>query len=191
MTALWWPDHVLTLDEWDSLPEYRFRRCELVEGVVSMVPRPMPAHQLAVIQLAGDLNTQIPGQLTAVQDVEVVIDRRFPATVRAPDVVVIPTSLYEENPPRFEAADLVLAVEIVSPGTKRIDRITKPAEYADAGISNYWVIDLDAPATLTAYSLVDGEYELVGEGSGVLSLSSPAPVIIDVSTLSQRRRSLS
>jgi Putative restriction endonuclease len=38
----------------------------------------------------------------------------------------------------------VLAVEILSPGSLRTDRIIKHSEYADAGIGHYWIIDLDA-----------------------------------------------
>ncbi len=29
-----WPDHLLTLTEWDALPEDTSRRCESVEGVL-------------------------------------------------------------------------------------------------------------------------------------------------------------
>ena len=31
MTAAPWPDHLLTLDEWNGLPEDSFRRCELAQ----------------------------------------------------------------------------------------------------------------------------------------------------------------
>src|SRR5450755_1032159 len=57
-----------------------------------------------------------PDVLTAVADVEVVIDAVHPATVRVPDVVVVPTRVAERNPPRLDAADVLLAVEIISPG---------------------------------------------------------------------------
>jgi Uma2 family endonuclease len=35
-------------------------------------------------------------------------------------------------------------------GTRCTDTVTQPAEYADAGIPTYWIIDLDPPVTLTA-----------------------------------------
>jgi hypothetical protein len=44
-------------------------------------------------------------------------------------------------------------------------------------------VDLDDPATLTAYRLIDGEYEIVGQGSGTVELSAPAPVTVDVAAL--------
>ena len=187
VTATPWPDHLLTLEEWDALPEEMHRRCELAEGVLVMVPPPAALHQLAMQQLATELNDQLPKELTALPHVEVVVDARHPVTVRIPDVVVTSSKLVQENPPRFDPADVLLAVEIVSPGTGRRDRVTKFAEYADAGIPRYWIIDLTEPSTLTAYILVDGDYEIVAETTDAVTLSEPAPVTVDVRTLTSRR----
>jgi hypothetical protein len=53
MTSLTWPDHLLTLDEWDALPEDVSRRFELVEGLLQMSPKPNPSHQRVVTRLLG------------------------------------------------------------------------------------------------------------------------------------------
>jgi len=178
---------LLTLEEWDALPEDTHRHCELAEGVLAVVPPPAALHQLATHQLAAELNEQLPKELVALPNVEIVVDARHPATVRIPDVVVTATKLVQGNPPRFDAADVLLAVEVVSPGTGRRDRVTKFAEYAEAGIPNYWVIKLDQPNTLTAYLLVDGDYEIVAEAADAVTLQGPAPVTVDVRTLASRR----
>lgn len=133
-----WPDHLLTLAEWDTLADDPSRRCELIQGVLVVVPRPAPLHQRAMVRLATELDRQLPDPLTALADVEVLIDATHPATVRVPDVVVVPTVVAERNPPRLDAGDVLLAVEIISSGTKRTDRVTKLTEYADAGIAGYW-----------------------------------------------------
>jgi len=177
----------LTLEEWDALPEDENWQCELAEGVLTMVPPPAALHQLAMQQLATEINDQLRKELIALPHVEVVVDAQHPVTVRIPDVVVTSSKLVQENPPRFDPADVLLVVEIVSPGTGRRDRVTKFAEYADAGIPNYWIIDLDEPATLTAYILVDGDYEIVADATDAVSLSEPAPVTVDVRTLTSRR----
>ena len=60
----------------------------------------------------------------------------------------------------LRASEVVLAVEIVSPGSERTDHTVKPLEYADAGIPHYWVVDLGEPGdriTLTAHHLA-GEF---------------------------------
>jgi len=67
-------------------------------------------------RLADQLDRQLPDELTALSDVEVTIDARHPRTVRVPDVVVTADKRAQENPPRLDAADVLLAVEIVSPG---------------------------------------------------------------------------
>jgi Uma2 family endonuclease len=74
---------------------------------------------------------------------------------------------------------VLLAVEVLSPGTVRTDRITKAAEYADAGIGTYWIVDLDRPVTLTAHVLVNGAYEVTAQGSGRLDLLSPVEATLD------------
>lgn len=62
----------------------------------------------------------------------------------------------------------------------------KPAEYAEAGIPHYWVIDIEEPATLTAYLLVDGYDEIAADVAGEVRLSGPAPVTVDVRKLTTR-----
>jgi hypothetical protein len=53
---------------------------------------------------------------------------------------VVPTVIVERNLPRLVTEDILLAVEIVSPGTKRSDRVTmrtevetRPGEVARCG----------------------------------------------------------
>jgi Uma2 family endonuclease len=37
--------------------------------------------------------------------------------------------------------------------------LVKLMEYAEAGIPHYWVIDLDPPVSLTAYTLIEEYYQ--------------------------------
>jgi Uma2 family endonuclease len=50
-------------------------------------------------------------------------------------------------------ADLLLVVEIVSPGSERTDQMVKVQEYAQAGIPRYWVVERDTAQTVTMYTL--------------------------------------
>jgi Uma2 family endonuclease len=189
--AVSWPDHLLSLDEWALLPPDSTRRFELVEGVLLVTPRPALLHQRAMIRLATTLDAQLPPDLCAIGDVEVVVDAGAerggaPATVRVPDVVVVRSALAAENPSRVDASDVVLAVEIISPGTRTTDRVTKAFQYAGAGIPGYWLVDIDEPATMTAYVLVDGDYEIVADGRGVLDLVTPVTARVDLSVLTAR-----
>lgn len=183
MTVSIWPDHLLTLAEWDELPEDLGGRSELVEGVLLVVPSPAARHQFLMAVLCAELNRQLPAQYRAVPDVDVVLDVDPLPTVRRPDVVVLPRNFLDANAPRLAGADVVLAVEIVSPGSGRTDRVTKMAEYAAAGIPNYWIVELGPPAEVSVFTMVNHQYELTAGGSGALEVTCPAPLTIDVDAL--------
>jgi Uma2 family endonuclease len=93
--------------------------------------------------------------------------------VRAPDVLVVSESFFQRNPARIDAGEVLLAVEIISPGTRRTDRVLKAAEYAAAGIPHYWVIDLIVPASITTCTLVGAEYEVAEKATGPVTSPSP------------------
>lgn len=83
----------------------------------------------------------------------------------------------------------MLAVEIVSPGTRRIDRFAKPGEYAAAGIPFYWRIEQD-PVHVYAYRIGDqvgpgGErqYELVADGADVIELAEPFDIKLPIAEI--------
>ncbi|GAA3675472.1 Uma2 family endonuclease [Lentzea roselyniae] len=185
MTAGAWRDHLVSLDEWDAMPEDK--NLELVDGVLRVVPAALPPHQKAQNRLAYWLDEQLPNGLTAYADVDVTLDSSDRPTVRRPDVVVVTTEAAVRGPKRFAAADVVLAVEIVSPGSERADRVTKPTQYAKVGIAHYWLVELDEPVRLVAFELVDGVYEPVQEGTGKVELSRPATLTFDLDALTRLR----
>ena len=185
MTAEAWTDHVVTLDEWDAMPEDK--NLELVDGVLHVVAAAVPLHQKAQNRLAYWLDEQLPDDLDVYADVDVVIDNSNRPTVRKPDIVVVTAEAADRDPKRFDVKDVVLAVEIVSPGSERVDRVTKPTQYAKAGIAHYWLVELDDRVSLTVFALVDGVYECVEDGVGEVKLTRPAPLSFDLDALTRRR----
>jgi Uma2 family endonuclease len=138
------PRDLVTLEEWDALELDEARRWELVEGGIVMTPRPRPLHQVVSKNLTRLLDEQLPDSLVVLQEVEITVEARFPPTVRDPDLVAVNCSVVDRNPVRVDPSDVVLVVEIVSPGSRRTDRVMKAYEYAKAGIEHYWIVDLDA-----------------------------------------------
>ena len=53
----------------------------------------------------------------------------------------------------LDVADLLLVIEIVSPGSEAMDGVVKRSEDARAGIPRYWVVDRDAAQTVTLHEL--------------------------------------
>jgi Uma2 family endonuclease len=187
MSVLSWPDHLLSLPEWENLPEDSPHRLEVVEGILLVSPRPMPFHQRAVSRLDYLINEQLPPELCAFPGVEVILAEE-PLTIRAPDVLVTSTAVAEANPARFRPQDVVLAVEVLSTGSVRTDRVTKFAEYAEAGIVHYWIVDLTPPANLLAYRVIDGVDELSGEYAATSELDLDGTAItLDLDALTATR----
>jgi Uma2 family endonuclease len=181
------PRELMTLDEWDALPEDNSAHYELQEGVLVVSPKPAKRHQLAVTRLAAQMERQLPIEWVAVPDFEVVVQADGPATVRAPDLVVVRAEGPES---RVMAGDVLLAVEIISPGSRKIDTHMKPFEYSEAGISHYWVVDLDPPApSITVYGLgaPDDGYVESQTATGELIVPEPFEMRIDIGALLDRR----
>ena len=75
-------------------------------------------------------------------------------------------------------------VELVSATSRRTDLIAKRADYADAGIPHYWIVDLDEPVSLVACRLAgDLGYVDGGAITGTFRTAEPFPVAIDLDAL--------
>ncbi len=173
MTAAAYPQ-LMSLEQWRALPEAPEQRVELQEGLAIVSPRPTPAHSRAASRLWQQLAAQLPDGFEALQEVEVVIDAATPATVRIPDVIVRRT---DADDSMITADQVVLAVEVVSPGSRRTDHVMKRSEYADAGIAHYWIIDLDAPVAITVLRL-DSDGYVGDQFNGEVTVESPFPVTV-------------
>ena len=157
------PRGLVSLKQWDALELDRTRRWELSEGTLIMSPRPHPQHQRISRRLTRLLEDHLPAGFEAVPEIEVTTSESFPPSVRDPDIVVVSDSVFELRSARVPAADVVLVVEIVSPGSRGMDHVMKVHEYAKAGIENYWIVDPGAPTgeRFLAYRLHGGRYRRV------------------------------
>lgn len=182
------PRGLVTLEQWDALDLDEARRWELVEGGIVMTPRPRPIHQIVSGNLRQLLRAVLPKALVVLQEVEITVEARFPPTVRDPDLVVVNRSVVDRNPVRVDAADVVLVIEIVSPGSRRTDLVMKLYEYAKAGIEHYWIVDLDADTDerFLTHVLNAGTYHRVEALSGEqVRIEEPVALDFSLDDLSQ------
>ncbi|MBB5894356.1 Uma2 family endonuclease [Kutzneria kofuensis] len=183
-------DHPLTIAEYERLPEDTEHRWELQEGSLVMSPSPRPRHALAAAELRGQLKPQLPAGLYGLPDIDINLELfpvNGPGQVRRPDLVVVDKAAYERADGEgtlLRASEVRLVVEVVSPGSVRMDNLTKRGEYADAGISHYWIIDVNEPVSLVECHLA-GEFGYQDNGgvTGVFTTSVPFPVRIDLNAL--------
>lgn len=121
-------------------------RYELIDDELLVTPAPRNRHQLAVTDLWREFDTHLRTTttglaITSPSDLEL-----KEGTVVQPDVFVVPGDAPFAGGP-WEWSDvksLLLAVEILSPGSLRTDRTTKRDFYLANGVEEYWIVDLDA-----------------------------------------------
>lgn len=131
----------MTAEDFFSLGETA-ERYELIDGVVVMSPSASARHNEIAAQIVHQLLAHA-GSAGAI--------RVFPETdvkfrgdkVYRPDISVYRRDRLPANVERLtEPPDLI--VEVLSPGTKPLDLITKRDDYDAAGVAEYWAVD---PAT--------------------------------------------
>lgn len=153
------PAKVWTVEEVLALP-WDGRRIELIDGVLlvngievpngdlehldrAMTPSPSWPHQDIVLQLGIRLAVYADQHGVGHVIASPAGVPLTPGQVVQPDVFVVP--IVGGRRPRSwgEAGSLLLAVEVLSPSTRRIDRGRKRVLYQGAGVPEYWIVDPD------------------------------------------------
>lgn len=77
---------------------------------------------------------------------------------------------------RYElpAGDVLLAVEVMSPSSVTDDRLTKPAQYARAGIGHYWRLERQDQPVLVTHELAGEAYRETGRFTDQVAIERPA-----------------
>lgn len=181
---------LLTVAEYLALGETEHGYDELVEGRVVMSPSPVPDHNRAAYRVAVQVEPQLPAELEVLLDLDVDLELAppdAPGFTRRPDLVVTHRAARERIRREggiLRVTDVVVVAEVVSPGSRRTDTVAKRADYADAGIPHYWIVDLEAPISLVACHLA-GEFGYADGGAacGVFATTEPFPVRLDLTAL--------
>ncbi|KAA2258631.1 Uma2 family endonuclease [Solihabitans fulvus] len=181
-----------TVEDWESLPESNWPRVELINGEFAITPPPTGQHQYASDELRYILRDALRAadrdDLFVVSGIGIKIsfNQAF-----VPDLAIL------DIPPigaSFDVHHLVLAVEIVSPGSTKRDRLTKPASYAAAGVPFYWRVEAAGAGApeIVVHRLQGGAYveeaTLKPGTRTTLSTATPVPVTLDPADLPPLRR---
>ena len=160
-----------TVEDLDQVPDDGLQY-ELLDGLLLVTPAPVPVHQRAI----GNLHLLLreacpPGFEVFLAPLDWRPDLR---TSLQPDLLVV---RHDDVGPTNITAPLVLAVEVLSPSTRRKDRVLKRSKYEECGVDSYWIVDPVEPAVL-ALELVDGRYTTAAEatGDGVARIERPFAV---------------
>lgn len=183
------PTHLLTIGEYAALGQDERGRTELQEGSLVMSPSPVRRHMKAVASLVLQLDPQLPDHLEVIPELDIDLELAAPdqpGSSRRPDLILSDRSAgerFEAEGSMVRASAVAVVIEVMSAGSQRMDNVTKRAEYADAGIPNYWIVDIENPTTLVACRLSE-EFGYVDDGAvtGVFTASHPFEVTIDLDT---------
>jgi Uma2 family endonuclease len=162
---------LLTYEDYAALPDDG-RRYEVHDGQLSVTPSPGTRHQIVSANLGDLLRAHVKQRalgLVLYAPLDVVL---ADTTIVQPDLVFIDASRASVASARGIEGAPTLAVEIISPSTPRIDRVTKRQLYARYGVAFYWIVDPEARA-IEAYELAEGTYRLVTRAAGRASVSLP------------------
>ncbi|MFS8806995.1 Uma2 family endonuclease [Synechococcus sp. R6-10] len=141
----------LSLAEYLAYSDGSDTRYELVAG--ELVPMALPTGRHVQIQnfLSRVFEAEIARQQLPWTVIQGGLGIQSPrgnrwATVRIPDVVVLPLEQWQEMGSRealirLEEPPLLLVVEVVSESSRAADYRAKQAEYCVLGIGEYWVVD--------------------------------------------------
>lgn len=84
----------------------------------------------------------------------------------------------------IRASEVLLVVEITSPGSYRTTTVAKRADYADAGIPRYWIVDIEEPVSLVDCHLTEEfGYMDNATATGTFTTTEPFPMTIDLDRL--------
>lgn len=182
--------HLLTIDEYAALGEIEHGYSELVEGRLLMSPSPAPDHNIAIGELFVMLRSSLPDHFRVIQDIDIdlgLAPASQPGFSRRPDLVIVgrdEVARVRAEGGLLRAAEVLTVIEVVSPGSRRIDHVDKRHDYADAGIPHYWIVDIDDPVSLVACHLTEEfGYQDDQSVTGMFRSDVPFPVEIDLSQL--------
>ncbi|MFI5676881.1 Uma2 family endonuclease [Streptomyces cellulosae] len=176
------PQDGYTVDDLFTLPDLP-PHTELIDGSLVFVSPQRDFHSTMIDLLVAGLRGAVPKQLKVRREMTVVLDRR---NGPEPDVSVVRAEAVTGlEQTRFEAADVLLAVEVVSPDSEARDRDTKPHKYAAAGIPHFWLVEMAGESghpVVRVYELdpLSKTYALTGIHHDRLKLGVPYDLDLDV-----------
>jgi Uma2 family endonuclease len=176
------PQDGYTVDDLFTLPELP-PHTELIDGSLVFVSPQRRFHGRMIDLLMVGLRRTAPTEMTVEREMTVELDHR---NGPEPDISVVRTAAITGlEQTSFQAADVLLAVEVISPDSEARDRGAKPAKYAAAGIPNFWLVErvgADAHPVVHVYELdrLTKAYALTGIHHDRLKTAVPYTIDIDI-----------
>ena len=169
------PKSAFTYRDYEALPNDG-RRYEIHDGELCVTPAPSLEHQIISARLSFQLMKWLetrPGGLLLYAPLDVILaDQPDETTIVQPDILYIAPDRVALTSRRGVEGGPTLAVEILSPSTRTIDRVTKRGLYARYGVPCLWLVDPDAHA-IEAFVLQGERYVHAASAVGAEAVDLP------------------
>jgi Uma2 family endonuclease len=177
------PAEGFVAEDLDRIPELP-RHTELIDGSLVFVSPQANFHMMATSLLESVLRRLVPADLRVRREMTVTLGRRQRPE---PDVLIVRgPSAGDPERTTYLPADVVLAVQVVSPDSEVRDRERKPQLYAAAGIPHFWRVEnTEGRPTVYVYELdpATNAYTLTGIHHELLKLTVPFDIDIDLTEI--------
>ncbi|MEV6245826.1 Uma2 family endonuclease [Streptomyces sp. NPDC051742] len=181
------PQDGWTVDDLQTLPDLP-PHTEMIDGSLVFARPHGRFHSAMIFLLRMGLRASVPPHLRVDSEMAVVIDRR---NCPEPDVLVVrEDAVRSRTQTSYPVADVLLAVEVVSPDSESRDHDTKPHKYAAAGVEHFWLVEMegeDDHAVVRVYERdpVTKQYTCTGVHRDRLKLTVPFDIDIDLTAIDE------
>ena len=150
-------EQLVTYEIYAGMPDDG-QRYEIIEGTMEMMsPGPSTMHQTVSGELQFELKQNCKlDYMIYYAPLDVILSEK---NVLQPDILMIHRSRLHIVTARGIEGLPDLVVEIISPGSRRRDKIVKMKAYAKHGVPEYWIVDSEL-RILEQYLLLGDIYEL-------------------------------
>ncbi|GAB4589293.1 Uma2 family endonuclease [Nocardia sp. IFM 10818] len=171
------PSGGFTAEDLPRLIEVVDGRFELLDGEVMMMAPATHWHNEVIDILKHSLRAIAPHEFVIATEQGI----NLGSSVPEPDVLVVSRDAVHSQSLVFEPADVHLAVEVVSQGTRTKDRKLRPLQYSEAGIKCFWRVENedDAIVVYTFELLPEGGYAPTGVHRTRVKVDRPFAVDIE------------
>ena len=166
----------LTYDDFVNFPDDG-QRHELIDGEHHVTPSPATKHQRIsgrlFVELFQYLKVNSSGEVFAAP-FDVVISH---FDVVEPDLLVVLSDQSSIVTDKHVRGVPAIVVEILSPGTRRVDKTVKHRLYEHSGVREYWVIDPERDAVTVHRLSASGAFSAAPELTRTASDALTSPLL--------------
>jgi Uma2 family endonuclease len=156
------PQGAWTVEEYLDFTDGTNHLIEFTDGKIEVLEMPTNEHQDMLICLFLMLHQFVTERDLGKVSLAALRIQISKTKFREPDILFVRKDhLHYVQNRYWTGADLVMEIVSEDANSRQRDLVTKPTDYAAAGISEYWIVD-PKEKTITVLALENGEYKTVG-----------------------------